>query len=80
MEDIVKQILGTILSQCGAVSGVLILCILYLMKENARARTGWEKDRATALENAKEQGRARLELEISKARLETVVQVTSHQR
>lgn len=39
-----------ILSECGAVSGVLCAGIGYLAIQNAKSRAGWEKDRSDMMQ------------------------------
>jgi hypothetical protein len=62
-----------LLSQCGLVSAVLIVAVVWLALQLAKARDGWEKDRAGMLKMMAEQNSAYDKIAISHAKIEAVL-------
>lgn len=62
-----------LLSQCGLVSGVLVVAIVWLALQLAKARASWEADRVGMLKMYNEQTIALEKVATSNAKLEGIL-------
>lgn len=62
-----------VLTQCGLVTLVLLVAILWLASQLAKAHSGWEADRASMLKNSQEQNAAYERMASAHAELRGIV-------
>ena len=72
-EDLVTDLPGKILSQCGLVSGLLVAAVVYLASQLAKTRAAWESDRSGMAKLIESQNVAYEKLAVSSAKLEGIV-------
>lgn len=68
--DLLSEIPEKILSQCGLVSALLVIAVIWLTIQLAKTRASWEQDRSEMMDIARLQNESFDNLVVSNAKLE----------